>query len=227
MTNKFIYQLAVVVFITLTAFQCEKDYPIVNKIEVLDDFNISIIEEQTEYKVGDTIWLSAQISEADLLNDSGLEYLKNGFGSFPFEILKLRKYFIQVGAGDFDLIYPNGDTLVYDANGYFLNPRTYVTRIADMEYKNQIYSLKIGLIPTTAADYCFYLDFPTTINFGDFHEELYKFTMINQQFTVKNNNLKLISEYGYSDRIWVGNTDTKYSVPLDDSTRLYAFRVVD
>lgn len=226
MNKKYINQIAAVVLLTLTAFQCEKDYPVVNEIEVFDDYKISIQEEQLEYKVGDTIWLTAQISKQDLFNSSGLQLMENGFGSIHFFILKLRKYRVQVGAENFDLVDSNGEVEDYIADGYALNPRTYVTRIAKMDYYDSIYYLSIGLIPKSAADYCFYLQ-SASVSFGDMYEESYVFDLPNLRFSVTNSHKKVITDYGYSERIWIGNTEQSFNVSLDDSSFYYAFRVTD
>jgi hypothetical protein len=226
MNKKYVNQIVIAVFLTLTAFQCEKDYPVVNEIEVLNDFNISIQEEQIDYKVGDTIWLTAQINEHDLFNSSGLEVMNNGIGYVHFFILKLRKYRVQVGAENFDILYPNKEIQDYVADGYFLNPRTYVTRIADIEYKDSTYYLNVGLIPKSAADYCFYLQ-SASISFGELFEESYEFNLSNIHFSVNNSNKEIVAGYEYTERIWVGNTQEQFSLPLDEKSLYFAFRVTE
>ena len=211
-------------FLSATPFQCgnDKEYPLGSYNEALDDVNISVIPEQLEYTVGDTIWLSAEISEDDMLASAGLEGLTNGDGNFTFQIIKLKKAYeyLDGGASKFDLIYANGVKQDYDSNKYGSG----IYRGINMNHLNKKYFFNFGLIPKEVGAFSFYIG-TISIFYNNGPDGAHQFLHVNQHFLVNSNNKKVYEDLGYSDRMFVGNSTTNHRLSLTDSTAFFAFIV--
>lgn len=215
---KYVNLLGVSIFLIFTQFQCEEDI-CSNEIDVLTPFSVQISPEQKEYQVGDTIWLSAKITEDEVKQNSEADWLYVGNGSIRLFLLKLEKAdkFIRLEAYRFDLVDSLGE--IIEQGSPPSNRRNVL-----LPYNDGVYELAIGVVPKFEGVFGFYIE-RGGIHYNNDPNCHYFFNLAYREFSVTDYNREIYQEMNKLGEVSVGDEKGVYYIDLANSSSAFAFRV--
>lgn len=215
---KYVNLLGASIFLIFTQFQCEEDV-CYNEIDVLTPFSVQISPEQKEYQVGDTIWLSANITEDEVKQNSEADWLYAGDGSIRLFLMELEKgdTKIRLAANRFDLV---------DSLGQVIEPESPSSnrRNVFLTYNYGIYKLAVGVVPKFEGTFSFYLE-RGGIHYNNDPNCHYFFNLAYREFSVTDYNREIYQEMNKLGEVSVGDEQGIYYIDMENSNSAFAFKV--